>query len=74
MEWACSGLGVNSAVMHYLKLFFLKTQLHLKGEVNSGDQCPEDSSYGVNEVVFLSGVNRINVTNNSYNSICRLIQ
>lgn len=28
----------------------------------------------VNEVVFLSGVNRINVTNSSYNSICMLIQ
>lgn len=28
----------------------------------------------VNEVVFLSAVNRINVTNSSYNSICMLIQ
>lgn len=28
----------------------------------------------VNEVVFLFGVNRINITNSSYNSICMLIQ
>lgn len=45
MAWACSGRGKECSNASF-KTVFLKTQLHLKGEVNSGDQCPEASYYG----------------------------
>lgn len=45
MAWACSGLGKECSNASF-KVVFLKIQLHLKGEVNSGDQCPEASYYG----------------------------
>lgn len=46
----------------------------MKGEVNSGGHNVQWLPImEVNEVFLLSGVNRINVTNSSYNSICMLI-
>lgn len=50
------------------------TKLHLKGEVNSeGHNIQRFPIMEVNEVGFIYGVVRINVTSSSCNSICVLI-
>lgn len=56
------------------EITFLKTKLHLKGEVNSeGHNIQRFPIMEVNEVGFIYGVVRINVTSSSCNSICVLI-
>lgn len=65
---------IKSAVMHHLKLLSKNSVTFERRSEFWRSQCPVASYYGGKLSFFLlSGVNRINVTNRSYNSICMLI-
>lgn len=72
MARACTVLGeVYRNIPLEFSPFKSGTELHLK-EMNSGGYNVQWFNVEVNEVIFLHGVNRINVTSSSYDSSCVL--